>query len=401
MPANTFKHDKITLMFTFFMVHGFSSLQLFYLPLFLEDGGMDKGQIGILVSVGTLFAAIGQFVWSAVADKSRSVNIVLLIISACAVATLPIYILSTGFLGYAVAIGSYNFFIAASYPLSDSICLYYNSGEGKPEIQFGRIRLMGSLGFLLMMIIGSITIGYYVGSIFILQAISGLILLIAIRMAPKVTMPKMKKVAFNPIPVIRKPSVMATLLLGFFMYTATGIHGAFFTPYFINDLGAPSYILSFVYVFSISVEVVFFFNMNRLMQKFNIKTLFFMAALLMAVRWTIFGLSSHYIFLIIFNALDGIVLVALTGYTSIYFKAIAPPEGKVSMQSINYLVNYCIAKGVGGLIGAPIMNAVGGMKNTYLTMGIAMFVVSILFIISPVKFLDLRKNLQSDKKEAT
>ncbi len=389
MVENTAKRDKFNMLFTFFMVHSFSSLQLFHLPLFLESEGMSKSQIGYLVFIGTVFAVIGQFIWASVADKASSVNRILFIVSAGAILTLPIYLISTGFIGLAVSIGCYNFFISSTYPLIDSMCLYYGVGR-KSGIQYGHARLMGSIGFLVLVIIGSITIGYYAGSIFVLQAIAGLILLVAIRLSPRVIMPKMKKVAFNPIPVIKKPSVMAILILGFFVFLATGIQNAFYTPYFVNEMGAPSYMLSFAFIISISVEVVFLFNMNKLMKKINIKTLFFLAALMMTIRWIVYGLSTHYIFLMIFNIFDGIVLVSVTGYTGIYFKAISPPEGKVSMQSIKYLINYGFAKGIGGLAGAPLMAAVGGMKNTYLTMGIVMAIVSVAFILAPVKFLDLR-----------
>ncbi len=381
------KNPVRSMMISFFLLHAFAACQFGYLSLFFEDNGMTRDQIGILFGVAPLVAVLGQYTWSNLADKVGSVNKIFLLVILCATVTIPLYLVTNSFVVLLIIVCVYNFFFTSAYPLYDTICIYYSKDNNIP---FGRLRLMGSLGYLTIMLLLGFAITYYIGIMFIVQIALGIILMLAFRMVPKVTMPKMKKVVFNPMTILRIPFVSMIIFVSFIALLTSGLNQTFFSPYFVNDLGAPSYFIGLSAAASIAVEVVFLINLDRLMKKFNLKVLFLILGIAITSRWVVYGLTTNHILLVAFAGFDGVGSIAMPYFTAFYLKAISPEEGRVTIQMIATIIIVGFSRGIGSLIGAPLFGLLGGVQNTYMFLAILMICVTVLFFIIPAKYKDIR-----------
>lgn len=371
-------------MAAYFTMHMCISSQYNYMSLFFGQNGMSNEQIGILMGIGPLISILGQYTWANVADKAGNINKVLISVISIAALTIVPYFLFTGFPVYLTTIIIYNFFVSAATPLYDTMCLYYASSKGIP---FGHLRMIGSLGYLLTMVSSGILVAYYVGSIFVIQSIAIVLFISILTRLPKIKMPKMKKAAFNPMVMLKKPSVAIISGVLFVLHFGYGLNNAFFAPYLVNELGAPSYFISIGAVLSIIIEVTFFTFFDRLLAKVKFKNLFFVLASLSAVRWLILGTTQNVYLVMVSFAFEGITAVGPIYSSVYYFKRVAPPEGKTSAQTLVHIIAFGFAKCLGSFCGPLLTKSLGGsLQTTYAVLCVSVVVAVLLFRILPVKF---------------
>ena len=383
--SRTREHSQLMLfMAAYFTMHMCISCQYGYMPLFFESRGMTGAQIGILMGVGPLMSILGQYTWANMADKASSINKVLLCVIPVAALTLLPYFLFSGFPVYFVTIILYNFFVSAAMPLYDTMCLYY---AAEKHYAFGHMRMVGSVGYLLTMILSGILVAYYVGSIFVIQAVAFVLFLACLSRLPKIKMPKMHRAAFNPMVMLRKPSVAAITAVLIVVYFGYGLNSAFFATYFVTELGAPSYFISIGAVLSIAIEVTYFTFFDRLVERFKFKNLFFAAASLSAVRWLICCSTRDIGVLMLSFAFEGITSVGPVYLSIYYFKRVAPPEGKTSAQTLVHIITAGCGKCLGSFAGPHLIAALGGnLQTTYAVLCLSVTAAVLVFRLLPVNF---------------
>ena len=378
------KNKLIWFMAAYFALHMCISCQYNYMSLFFESNGMTSTQIGILMGVGPLAAMLGQYTWGNAADKSSSINKVLLCVIPVAALTLLPYFLFSGFPVYLTTIITYNFFMSAAAPLYDTMCLYY---AAEKNYAIGHMRMVGSVGYLLCMISSVILVAYYVGSIFVIQAVAFGLFLLFLSKLPKIKMPKMHTAAFNPMVMLRKPSVAIIALVLFVLHFGYGLNNAFFAPYFVNELGAPSYFISIGAGLSIAIEVTFLTFFDRMAKRFSFKNLFFVLVGLSAIRWFICASTQNIYALMVSFAFEGITGVGPVYLSVYYFKRVAPPEGKTSAQTLVHIITFGVGKCVGSFVGPHLTAALGGsMQTTYAVLCATVVGAVLLFRLLPIKF---------------
>lgn len=373
-----------------FFCHFYISPQISYLSLFFLGKGVTQQELGFIMGIAPAASILGQYVWSNRSDKSKSINSVIVLITAASLVLTPLFFIASGFVQFLMILFIQNFFIGAVCPLADTLSIQYATAE---KMNFGKMRLMGSLGFLLCMLLAGVTTGYNLSSIFVIQIIAGIALLIMLQTVPKVKMPRLQKRLFNPRPVLKEnPVIILSLILGYIIFFAFGIHWSFFSPYFVNTLGAPNYYIGLCSVCSITCEVIFLLNLNRLIKRINLKYLIVAGALLTATRWLVYGSTTNLIVIILMSCVDGITAICLNYFLAFYLTKVAPAEGKVSLLMFVSIMTSGLGKMTGSFFGPMIISSFGGMQNTYLLMSVLVFLPTLIFLLSRYRF----KNMSED-----
>ena len=377
------KRTIIQFMATYFLFQMFISGPSSYLPLFLQDRGLSDAQIGIVLGVSPFVSMAGQFIWAGVADRVGSVNRIFFQLSVVSLLIVPLHLLFGGFYYMFFILCIFDFFYSALAPLLDSLGIYYAQAQ---KFNFGNFRLMGSLGFLVAALISGFLADLKIDYIYYFQVAMGVLFLVCIPLLPKVQMPKMKKAVFNPVVLLRKPSALMVLLVVAPIMFGFGYSLSFYPTYLVGQLGAPSSYIGNGNIVSITIEVTFLFYMDNLVDRVPIKLLLAGISFLTIVRWTVYGLSDSILLVLLFFGIQGITSVATYFFASFYFKRIAPPEGKVSTQTLVSIYCYGICRGLGALLGAPLTQLVGGTRNAFLAIAGITLAALVLFMLIPVKF---------------
>lgn len=157
---------------------GFGILIVFIIG-YLESLGYSSVQIGVVRAAGAVGAVSGSFLWSTVADRSRRIGTVAVIILACGIAIFPLFIIADGrFLPTLAVFMATMFFLVPILTLIDSWTTQMT--RLNPAVSYGVTRAMGSLGFAVaVMVAGRVFDAVGIEFLFPAYAI-GLVLLLPI-----------------------------------------------------------------------------------------------------------------------------------------------------------------------------------------------------------------------------
>ena len=382
IPRSGFKIP--TIMSAYFFVYMMMSAQFLYPSLFLSAKGLTSEQIGLVMGLPPFIAILGQYFWSGRADRSSSVNQIVLILCAGASLTLPLYLISGSYVTLLATTVLYNFFASSILSTFDTLNLYRASEMG---YRFGPLKIPGSIGYLVCVMCVGFLLEIDIDLMIYWQMFFAVFMLLAVSRCPKVTMPRMKKAAFNPLIMLKKPSVFMGLMLAIVIHFIHGANGTFFAPYLTGDLGASTGFVGVCSISSIAVEMLFLSVCDRLCRRFSTKVLLIGIASLQAIRLFAFGTASSPMVVWIFNSIDGISTVATYFFLVTYFKRVAPREGKASAQALVSIICSNGARAIGSICAPYIVKAMGSIANTYIYLSIVMAVTIVIFALTPVHFV--------------
>jgi PPP family 3-phenylpropionic acid transporter len=188
-------------------------------------------------------------------------------------------------------------FWSASLPLVEAITLGYlgASGEG-----YGRIRLWGSVGFIIAVIL----LGYvldYAPVRALLWIVLGLkvgILLLSRKIPEPIIVPH--HTDDQPVwNILRRPDVVAFLAACFLMAAAHGVYYTFYSIYLVEH-GYSKSIVGWLWALGVICEVLVFLWMPRLAARFGLWRILLVSFALAALRFILIGWGVEYLLIIVF-----------------------------------------------------------------------------------------------------
>ena len=139
--ANT--RSLVVFYLLFFM---FVGVTLPFLPVYYQSLDIQPSRIGLLLSVGPLFALVVPPLWGNLADRTGRPGLVLLVLSVGSFAGFGLLLTASTFAGVLGALAVFSSFNAATTTLIDSLALAQVERSGG---SFARLRTFGSVGFVI------------------------------------------------------------------------------------------------------------------------------------------------------------------------------------------------------------------------------------------------------------
>jgi PPP family 3-phenylpropionic acid transporter len=130
----------------YFWYFAFIGAFLPYFALYLQSLGFSAGRIAVLMSLGQFMRLLAPLLWSWLADSGGHRVRIVVVSTAASLASFSVVFLTDDFIGLLLGLAILHFFWSASLPLVEALTLGHLGG--KPE-NYGRIRLWGSVGFIL------------------------------------------------------------------------------------------------------------------------------------------------------------------------------------------------------------------------------------------------------------
>lgn len=385
-PARRRGHELLPFIAVYFCTHFFISPQFGYFTLFLSSKGLSTVQISQMMAISPLAAICGQLIWSNAADKAPSVNRIFRFLGFMVLCHIPLYFFVGSFWQITFLMISYTFFSSAVYTQLDTLTINYLAPRG---YAFGRMRLVGSIAFLICMNLCGILADRSLYYVFVVQLVAGTVLMFVSPALPRLVMPRLKKAFVNPLTFLRRPDIASMCLVQIVFMTASAIHTTFYPIYYVNELGAPKSYIGLATVFSIAFEVVFLLGFDRMTRRLSFKALMLFSLATMSIRWASVFLLRDPLLLAASAATEGFGQLSLIYSVTYYFKKISPEEGKVSVQTLSFVISYSLTKITGNILGPYAIRWAGSMPSLYGYFLVAMAVCALFVIVTPVFFLRL------------
>jgi len=277
-----------------------------YLPLYLHHHKLDSFQIGVLISLAITARIIAPGVWAYWADLTGKRTQVVRLGAALALASFALLYLSVAFIPMLLAILLFNFFWNAILAQVEVLTLSF---LGDRSHHYSKIRLWGSLGFIVNVTVGSWVIEQFgVNALLHLGSITLILLLLSVWWLKDSTslLTSSKPLASKPMLSTQNSSNKAFsskhffLKLGasplfaknvwpfwlsvFLLQVSFGPYYTFFIIY-MEDLGWSTQLAGVLISLGVIAEIILFMVSAKLLSRFSLRSLMLSAMLLTSVRW--------------------------------------------------------------------------------------------------------------------
>lgn len=383
--ANPARSNLVLLSITYLLYFGQLGVLIPYLGVFLDGRGFSSQQIGELFALITITRILGPNLWATLADRSgRSLGILRLGSFLTFVTFCSVFLLD-GFWGLTLGFALMMMFWTAILPQIEVITLNSVAGDAN---RYSRIRLWGSIGFILLTLIAGKSIDVFSSEAPIYA--SAMVLFGLFLSCLWITEPSNRdKTIAAGGSIWRKintPVFWVFILSASLLQVSFGSYYGFFALY-LRDLGYSGQVTGMYIGLGVAAEVIIFILAGRLIGAMGVKWTLFISILLTACRWFSLAVLAEYWWVILLSQLLHAFGFGLTHAASMQF--IHRFFGQ-AFQSRGQAIYISIAFGVGGAIGNYVSGTLwlqgAGAYNAFVFSAIAGLISALsLLLVKSVK----------------
>ncbi len=329
----------------YFLYFAFVGVFAPYWSLYLKSLAFSAFQIGVLMSLLQVMRIFAPNLWGWLADHTgRGVHLVQAAAGLSLVTYLGVFA-GESFTWLFAVMATMSFFWSASLPLMESITLRH---LGERAARYGRIRLWGSIGF----VIAVIGVGYLLdflpirALLWIVLGVMGGVFLCSRWIPEPLPVPHHEEA--SPIrDIVRRPEVAAFLAAGFLMAAAHGVYYTFYSIYMV-DHGYSKGAIGWLWSIGVLCEIAVFLWMPRLVAAFGLRRILLASFLLATLRFSMIGFGAQWPTIVILAqilhaASFGSYHAASVAVINQFFRGQHHAKGQAIYTSVSF--------GLGGTIG--------------------------------------------------
>lgn len=270
----------------YFFYFAFVGAMAPYWGLYLRSLEFNAWQIGVLMSLLQVMRIFAPNVWGHIADHTgKRVAIVQVAALVCLVAFIGVF-WATSFWSLFLVMSLISFFWSASLPLVEATTLSHLKDRTE---RYGRIRLWGSVGFILVVVGLGAALDHFPVSL-VLWVVFGLLIGIVLtaRVMPEAEMVRHEQVHTPLGRVMRRPEVLALIVAAMLMAAAHGPYYTFFTIHLV-ETGYSKSLAGWLWALGVVCEIGVFLVMPRVFARVRPETVLLATLLAAGLRFVLIG----------------------------------------------------------------------------------------------------------------
>ncbi|CUS48820.1 MAG: MFS superfamily transporter [Idiomarinaceae bacterium HL-53] len=358
--------------FAYFGYFGVLALIVPYLGVFLDALGFNSKEIGELIAYATLCRIIGPPLWATYTDKrgERLPAVRLAVLTSLGFLTLLYF--ASSYLQVALVLAGMSLFWSAILPQLEVVTL---NSLGTEQHRYSKIRMGGSIGFILVALVAADLMAWGGKSSFPLLAallLLPLAVVVFLLKEPKVNKQKSNLASSDSLwrAVFTRPFVffmLSTILL----QLSFAPFYAFFALY-LSQLGYAPTAVGFIIALGVVAEVLMFSVAGRIVGRFRVSHILAICMGLTALRWGLLAQYAHVFLMLMLVQLLHAFSFALHHSTAMKF---IHRHFQKRHQGRGQAIYVSIGFGGGGAIGALVAGILwqdgAGADLTYLAAAVA------------------------------
>ena len=351
-----------------FLVYG---TQLPYLPVWLAWSGLTSAEIGIITAAPLMARLIATPTIAFLADRSGRHRGILILLTWGGLGALLMMAQSRGFWPLFLLSVLSGLCLSTVMPLTETVAM---AGVRRAGLDYGRMRLWGSLTFIAASFIGGWMVERWGAAAGIWAIVAGAALTVAAAHMLPHPHAEATDAATQPRPRLRLADVgelMRTREMLVFLVAAGAVQSAHAVLYTFGTLhwraqGISPTTIGVLWSIGVVTEIVLFLYSGAVMQRLGAITLLNIGAVASVVRWLVMSLDPPLAVLLPLQVLHGATYGA-AHLGAIHFIARAVPEGQAgTAQALYATITAGIGMGGAMLLAGQVYDSWGG--RTYLLM---------------------------------
>ncbi len=371
--------------FFYFMVLG---ALIPYLGLYLQYLSFSAIEIGQILAVLMASKVIAPNIVGWIADKQAAP------IKWVKISSLLALLAGTGLIVFETfwplfwVVLVFSFFWHAALPQYESYT--FSVLEKKHKHQYGKIRLWGSVGFIVAVLLLGRQIENY-GIAVLPWGLLGLLFFVWLTTFLVKDKPKLNQ-SFEEtsfFEVVKKPWVLGLLVVSFFMQFSHGTYYSFYSIYLV-ELGYEKTTVAWLWALGVLAEITVFFWIVTIMKHCSAKKLIILSLWLTLLRWMLIPLFPEHMAVLVFAQLlhaasFGLFHAAAIFLIDEHFKGQNKGKGQAVFAATSH--------GLGGALGLLVAGYAWSEGGAVLAFSVSMFAVVLALGFSRFLKQDLSKNI--------
>lgn len=365
-----------------------------YLSVFLDGKGFTSVELGEIFAILTATKIVAPSLWAILADKTGQKLLIIRLGALLALLSFIVLFWLNSYWPISFCLALFSLFWTAILPQLEVFTL--TSVRHSSKI-YARIRLWGSLGFIVLAVVAGQVMEYYApGNLLNSEANlftnafvwMGTVILLCLLISTMVIKPQR---------IVNKPQQQALAITGklldlrFIIFFMAGVLLQIsFGPYygffalFLRDLAYPGLAVGLLISLGVVAEILIFIFASSFFKAFTLKAILIVSLAATALRWFIVALYAESIWLLALTQLIHAASFALFHSASMIFISEHFTRCQQSRGQAVYLGG---VYGVGGAIGAYIAGVLWldglGASTTFLTASVSAFIAALLMLFWP------------------
>lgn len=319
-----------------------------YFGLYLKSLEFSALMIGVVISMMQIMRIFAPYLWGALADRwGRRTPLICMSVTMGLLCFVPLFFLDR-FVPILAMIAVLALFWSAALPLTESLTLEHLRTQ--PE-RYGRIRLWGSLGFIVVVATVGNLLDYTPARAVLWSCV---VLLAGTAMAamfmPEAPVRHIEHEAEPLLPLLKRPEVKTVLAACFFMSVA---HGPLYVFYSIHlvDHGYSKTAVGLLWALGVVAEIVVFIYMPQILRRWSLRGLFLFSFAAAGLRFLLIAWGVESLPLVLFaQVLHGATFGVCHATAMAALNRWFDPRHQGRVQGLYGSASF----GAGGLVGALI-----------------------------------------------
>jgi PPP family 3-phenylpropionic acid transporter len=331
----------------YFWYFGILGLVVPFLSVFLDARGFTSLEIGEILAVITATKIVAPTLWAQLADKSGKQLTIVKIGALLSLFSFSLIIWTVSYWPLMFSLAMFSLFWTAILPQLEVMTL--NSIRKSAKI-YARIRLWGSIGFIIVAMLAGELIERYSAEAFSyigITILAGLFLSTLISQQPRIK--SLVKIDDSSIKdKIFKGNFLLFFFAGLMLQMSFGPYYVFFALY-LKNMAYSGFLIGIFIAIGVVAEIGIFIFAGLFFKSFSLKTLISSSILLTALRWYIVG---HYADSDIALALSQLIHALSFGLYHSASIAFIQQHFNANQQSRGQAIYIGGVYGIGGAVGA-------------------------------------------------
>ncbi|MBZ9611684.1 MFS transporter [Rheinheimera maricola] len=289
------------LVLAYFTYFGVLGIFVPYFALFLDGRGLNSADIGLLLAIVTASRIVGPSVWALVADRSGKPLTVMRVGALLAAIGWLSSFADYGFWPLLAGFALFSFFWTAILPQLEVSAFAFLNDDTQA---YSRIRTAGSVGYIVLVILGGWLFERYGSEFLPLSALLFLLLLIAsLFMLPKVSVStELSSEAVSFSTLLKNSVLLRFMLAALLLQISFAPFYGFFTLY-SRDLGYSGSQTGIFIGLSIAAEILAFYFAGSLMRNRSYRLLLGICYGVTVLRWYLLASVADNVWWLCFSML--------------------------------------------------------------------------------------------------
>ena len=352
----------------YFLYFGVMGIFLPYFNLYCYHLDFSGFQIGTLSALRSVVMIVFALIWSALADRFQIRRPLYILCNIISTVLWIFFFYTTDFGAMLVIMLFYTVFYA---PIISFLEAFTMDVLGEEKKSYGRLRVWGSMAFIItVLVLGKVIDEYSIEIIIVLIFCGSLVQASISTKIPDIRIKK--KAAFtSKAKVLLTPRVVVFLFCAFLMLVSHGAYYGFFSIH-LEELGYGNTFIGITWALATISEILVMIKSDWIFKRFSMENVLVFSFMVAALRWfaLFFAKSSSAILLL--QLLHAVTYGTFHIASILYIDSLTPPEAKTLGQAANNAITYGLGLMVGFFISGYFFESIGSFRLFFMSGFIAL-----------------------------